>query len=117
MGSNYLSMSTCSHCGKQEMMPFKCKFCGKSHCGDHRLPENHSCIGLRQFKETREKVPDTWVYEPFREDRKKAPVGRVITKSHLDRIKDYFMNLNSQKILNIILGFIALSLLISVLKG
>lgn len=27
-------------------MPFVCKFCGGSYCEDHRLPENHKCVGL-----------------------------------------------------------------------
>ncbi|AKB85149.1 AN1-type zinc finger domain-containing protein [Methanococcoides methylutens] len=25
---------------------FKCNFCGNSYCEDHRLPEQHNCIGL-----------------------------------------------------------------------
>lgn len=31
-------------------MPFVCKYCGGSYCEDHRLPENHKCIGLRLRK-------------------------------------------------------------------
>ncbi len=31
-------------------MPFQCSYCGGQFCGEHRLPENHSCqrIGLAQ---------------------------------------------------------------------
>ena len=40
----------CSICGKKEMLPYKCKFCGWTYCSEHRLPENHDCIGLEKFK-------------------------------------------------------------------
>ncbi|MHA1522452.1 MAG: AN1-type zinc finger protein [Promethearchaeota archaeon] len=33
-------------CGVISVMPFVYKFCGKSFCIDHRLPENHGCIVL-----------------------------------------------------------------------
>ncbi|NPE31279.1 rhomboid family intramembrane serine protease [Methanococcoides sp. SA1] len=36
----------CWICGKQEPMMFTCRFCGKSFCSDHRLPERHACTGL-----------------------------------------------------------------------
>ena len=36
-------MGTCQTCGKSELLPFNCKFCGGIFCGEHRLPENHSC--------------------------------------------------------------------------
>ncbi|WP_232222064.1 rhomboid family intramembrane serine protease [Methanococcoides burtonii] len=36
----------CWICGKQEPMMFTCRFCGKSYCSDHRLPERHACTGL-----------------------------------------------------------------------
>ncbi len=32
-------------------MPFTCKFCGKSFCYNHRLPESHNCPGLAVYKE------------------------------------------------------------------
>ncbi|MBI2970857.1 MAG: hypothetical protein HYY37_00385 [Candidatus Aenigmarchaeota archaeon] len=32
-------------------MPFKCKFCGNLFDIEHRLPENHTCEGLSQWKE------------------------------------------------------------------
>ncbi|MEM2924270.1 MAG: rhomboid family intramembrane serine protease [Methanocellales archaeon] len=43
-------MAKCSICGKQIYLPFKCKFCGDSFCEEHRLPENHWCIGLKSYE-------------------------------------------------------------------
>jgi len=36
---------SCDVCFKQELMLFKCKYCGGSFCAEHRLPENHACVG------------------------------------------------------------------------
>ena len=36
----------CWICGKQEPMPYKCRYCGKTYCSDHRLPEQHGCAGF-----------------------------------------------------------------------
>ena len=33
----------CTICGKIELLPFKCSYCGKIYCSAHRLPENHNC--------------------------------------------------------------------------
>jgi Zn-dependent protease len=40
----------CQKCGQDILMPFQCSYCGGQFCGEHRLPENHSCpkIGLVQ---------------------------------------------------------------------
>ncbi len=36
----------CWICGREENLPFKCRFCGKVFCSLHRLPEQHACEGL-----------------------------------------------------------------------
>lgn len=40
-------MKNCSfeNCGKEinDAIPFKCSYCGKIFCREHRLPENHQC--------------------------------------------------------------------------
>jgi len=37
----------CSFCGKNiGGLPHTCKYCGKIHCYNHLLPENHNCSGL-----------------------------------------------------------------------
>jgi hypothetical protein len=41
----------CDYCGKYEMLPFKCKYCGGTFCSGHRLPEYHDCAGLRIMKQ------------------------------------------------------------------
>ncbi len=44
----------CWICGKEEIMPFKCRFCGKTFCSMHRLPEQHACEGLENLKQKRQ---------------------------------------------------------------
>lgn len=41
----------CWICGKEEYIPFQCRFCGKVFCSRHRLPEQHACEGLEHVKE------------------------------------------------------------------
>ena len=36
-------MASCSVCGAEASLPYTCSYCGASHCGAHRLPENHDC--------------------------------------------------------------------------
>lgn len=31
-------------------MPFVCKFCHQKFCAEHRLPENHACAGLTEYR-------------------------------------------------------------------
>jgi Zn-dependent protease len=38
-------MVKCDTCGVETFMPFKCNYCGKYFCEQHRLPEFHSCTG------------------------------------------------------------------------
>jgi 5-hydroxyisourate hydrolase-like protein (transthyretin family) len=40
----------CSKCdGEYQGIPdkFHCPYCGKNYCGDHHLPEDHNCRGLK----------------------------------------------------------------------
>lgn len=105
-------MMTCRYCGNQEVMPFTCKFCGERFCADHRLPENHGCIGLQRFKETRGREPEKWIYEPFQEKYKKE-AGRRVPKSMAERI---LYALKKRTILYIILAVIVVVLLLSAVK-
>lgn len=45
-------MAECDVCGEEESMPYQCKHCGGTYCGDHRLPESHDCPGLDQWEGT-----------------------------------------------------------------
>lgn len=67
----------CSICGKKEMLPYKCKFCGWTYCSEHRLPENHDCIGLEKFKE-QSKESGKIVYQPVSETVRKRKIGLPI---------------------------------------
>ncbi len=54
----------CAVCGKDELLPFKCKYCGEFFCGEHRLPEKHDCPGIfaasspyeKEMKEVKMKI-------------------------------------------------------------
>jgi Zn-dependent protease len=55
-----IGLLRCEACGEEETFPFKCAYCGKYFCGEHRLPENHACTGYafarppRQYTTTNE---------------------------------------------------------------
>lgn len=49
-----LSKKNCEVCGKLDLMPFECNYCGNFYCSDHRLPENHNCVGLLDKEKLRE---------------------------------------------------------------
>ena len=38
----------CEICGK-ELLLFKCKYCGKAFCEQHKAPERHECAGLEEY--------------------------------------------------------------------
>jgi len=39
----------CDHCGNEEAIPFKCRYCEGTFCSVHRLPPNHNCAFLSDF--------------------------------------------------------------------
>ncbi|MHC1584282.1 MAG: rhomboid family intramembrane serine protease [Methanosarcinales archaeon] len=45
-----MTAGRCHVCGKYVLMPFTCKFCGGRFCAEHRLPENHDCPGLADYR-------------------------------------------------------------------
>jgi membrane associated rhomboid family serine protease len=42
-------MAKCDQCGREENMPYQCRYCGGTFCAEHRLPENHDCPGLQEW--------------------------------------------------------------------
>tara|TARA_Y100000310_G_C20652596_1_gene800269 strand:+ start:419 stop:1300 length:882 start_codon:yes stop_codon:yes gene_type:complete len=55
----------CNYCKKLvDGLPHKCNYCGKFHCSNHLLPENHDCKRLDKaknkdsFSQNRSKKPD-----------------------------------------------------------
>lgn len=39
-------MAKCDVCGREEVLPYRCSYCGGVFCSEHRLPEKHGCEGL-----------------------------------------------------------------------
>lgn len=46
-----MASGRCDQCGVEEYMPYVCKFCKGRYCAAHRLPENHGCAGLGQYRD------------------------------------------------------------------
>lgn len=57
-------MGGCSICGDSQGIQYSCSYCTGRYCGDHRLPENHSCPGLPNATtlgpDLREDTERTW---------------------------------------------------------
>lgn len=49
----------CQQCGVETYMPFKCPYCDRYFCVEHRLPENHSCPEYWRAKAPRERLAKT----------------------------------------------------------
>ncbi|MCY4252058.1 MAG: nucleotide-binding protein [Thaumarchaeota archaeon] len=43
----------CAYCGDMVDLPFECSYCRDPFCADHRLPEEHRCVKLRQIRSSR----------------------------------------------------------------
>lgn len=69
------STSKCHICGKEELIPFKCAYCGGYFCAEHRLPERHNCS----------KVPD---YAPVYINEEKARLGQYKPSPSVSWIDD-----------------------------
>jgi len=37
------TLSNCNFCNRTELLPFTCRYCGRTFCAEHQLPENHHC--------------------------------------------------------------------------
>ncbi|WP_424358976.1 rhomboid family intramembrane serine protease [Methanocella sp. MCL-LM] len=73
--------NTCDFCGKHEMLPFSCKYCGGVYCASHRLPEYHNCAGLQAMKANR------WV-PPVQHPQQRRAAGQPKKgKSRLPKIR------------------------------
>ena len=44
----------CQVCQKDTLLPFRCPFCGGQYCSEHRLPENHKCMGINTARAQRQ---------------------------------------------------------------
>jgi len=68
-------MKRCMICGREEYLPFTCKFCGDVFCAEHRLPEKHHCPGLAGLKDMSKGI----IYSP-------TPGGTKIAQKRRPRI-------------------------------
>ncbi|MFA4826552.1 MAG: AN1-type zinc finger protein [Methanoregula sp.] len=44
----------CAFCGERVYLPFHCEYCHRYFCGRHRLPFEHDCKNIRDWKK---KIP------------------------------------------------------------
>jgi len=49
-------LERCAVCGAEEFIPYVCRYCGRTHCVYHRLPENHECPNLQQARAPRQPI-------------------------------------------------------------
>lgn len=49
-------MELCAVCGAEEFIPYVCRYCGRTHCVYHRLPENHECPNIQQARAPRQPI-------------------------------------------------------------
>ena len=83
-------MGKCEFCKKEITLPFQCQYCNSYFCTEHRLPENHGCVGLKIKKpifrySKSQKIPKD-------ETQKKAstpaiPIKQIDSSKHRANIK------------------------------
>lgn len=85
----------CAICSTEVDMPFQCKYCKGPFCTDHRLPENHDCIGLENGWEPVQKEQDDQSKndDPSPSDRDKSPFERISSRK---RIEEEFETVDAQ---------------------
>ena len=55
--------ANCSFCGKRTFLPYRCSYCGRLFCSEHRLPPKHNCSGLNVWKDKTPPPPGVvWEY-------------------------------------------------------
>ena len=85
----------CAICSTEVDMPFQCKYCKDPFCTDHRLPENHDCLGLENGWEPIQEEQDDQSknddYSPS--DRNKSPFERISSR---ERIQEEFETVDAQ---------------------
>ena len=46
----YPLYETCAVCNERSYLPFRCEYCGKYYCDRHRLPFDHNCQNIGEWK-------------------------------------------------------------------
>jgi predicted nucleic acid binding AN1-type Zn finger protein len=40
----------CAICGERVYLPFRCEYCGRYYCDNHRMPFDHDCKNIGAWK-------------------------------------------------------------------
>lgn len=67
----------CEICGKDEVLPYRCSYCGGIFCSDHRLPEKHRCKELYNIPVKVKRDEEIGRKEKIRELQKYDPELRI----------------------------------------
>jgi len=101
-------------------MSFSCRYCGKSFCSEHRLPENHDCTGLQESQKETGKEHEEWFEDKFstkkdKDNSKDSVIGKPAKyKPHRDSLsKDLVNTLKSNATLAVV-GITVLAYIIQV---
>jgi predicted nucleic acid binding AN1-type Zn finger protein len=46
----YPLYETCAVCGERVYLPFRCEYCHRFYCDRHRLPFDHNCRHIGEWK-------------------------------------------------------------------
>lgn len=46
----YPLYESCAVCGERSYLPFHCEYCGRYYCDRHRLPFDHDCKNIAEWK-------------------------------------------------------------------
>lgn len=57
-------MTKCEKCGKDIAIPFKCSYCWKDFCTEHRLPYSHNCEREHEFSPEKKPFSAPPICEP-----------------------------------------------------
>jgi len=101
-------MTKCSKCKRNiQDIYFNCKYCHQNYCSKHRIPEDHNCEGLKQYKE---KNQERWVNaitennkQNFYSENKKEVAYKISIKSKLRKYNYLFWRFIKKYLLVIIL--------------
>ncbi|MFO7794191.1 MAG: rhomboid family intramembrane serine protease, partial [Candidatus Nanohaloarchaea archaeon] len=109
----------CSECGEKSMS-FTCRYCGKSFCSEHRLPENHDCQGLEESQKESSEEHEEWFEDKFskkkdKNEGKDSPVGKPAKyKTHRESITKDILNTVKSNATLAVVGITVLAYIIQV---
>lgn len=94
-------------------MPFACKLCRGRFCVEHRLPENHACVGLADYRARPREGGGVLYRSPHEETPRAGPARlRLGPRVHIDRAFARLDGKVTYILLGVIVGVFLLELLI-----